>query len=73
MRSNPCLEAVTAELDRVGVRYAISVSGHVFVRWQHGGSMRRIVVSATPSSNHARWKARGDVRRMLRRDGLIGH
>jgi hypothetical protein len=69
MRSNPCLEAVTAELDRVGVRYVIGTNGHVFVRWRHRGGKRRIVVSATPSSNHARWNARGDVRRMLRRDG----
>jgi hypothetical protein len=69
MTRNPCLEAVTTELDRVGVRYEIGTNGHVFVRWRHGGSERRIVVSTTPSSNRARWDARGDVRRVLRRDG----
>jgi hypothetical protein len=34
MRSNPCLEAVTAELDHAGVRYAIGMNGHVHVTWQ---------------------------------------
>jgi hypothetical protein len=71
VRSNPCLTAVTDELDRAGVRYAINMNGHVHVTWQHRGADRRIVVSATPSSDRARWNARGDVRRILRRDGLI--
>jgi hypothetical protein len=69
MRTNPCLEAVTTELDRAGVRYVVGTNGHVFVHWRHRGNRRRIVVSATPSSNRARWNARSDVRRVLRRDG----
>jgi hypothetical protein len=66
------LDAVTAELDRVGLRYAVRTNGHVHVTWQHGELKRRIVMSASPSSNRARWNARSDVRRILRGDGLIG-
>jgi hypothetical protein len=72
MRTNPCLEAVTAELDRAGLRYAVHSNGHVHVTWQHGELRRRVVMSATPSSSRARWNARSDVRRILRQDGLIG-
>jgi hypothetical protein len=52
--------------------YTIRSNGHIRVSWRHGGFTRRILVSAMPSNDRARWDARGDVRRILRRDGLLG-
>jgi hypothetical protein len=72
---NPCLEAVLRELERAGVRPQVRRRGHrhLQIRWAVNGSTRLVVVSATPSSPRAAWAARGDVRRLLRLDGMILH
>jgi hypothetical protein len=69
---NPCLDAVAAELERAGI-YDYTVGRdrrHVHVRWIHGGEVRLVVVSRTPSGPGAPHSARGDVRRLLRQDGV---
>ena len=63
-------------LERAGVRgYRVLHNGrrHLKIRWAVNGSTtpRLVVVSATPSSPRAAWAARGDVRRLLRLDGVI--
>ncbi len=72
MRSNECLQMVRDELDRVGVQYTVDTGKHIHVRWRHGDADRLVVVSVSPSGNRARWNARSDVRKLLKRDGLIG-
>ena len=53
---NPCLEAAVRELERAGgTTRAVD---------------RVVTVSATPSTPRAAWAARGDVRRLLRLDGM---
>jgi hypothetical protein len=69
MRINPCVEAVTGELERAGLNYSIHQNRHVHIRWTHGNAERFIVVSTSPSSSNAPWRSRSDVRRVLRRDG----
>jgi hypothetical protein len=73
MRNNPCLEAAIGELRAAGVYYQILRRGHrhLKIRWSVNGTTRLVVVSATPSGPRAAWAARGDVRRLLRLDGMI--
>lgn len=78
MRNNPCLEAVLTELERAGVGdYQVLHRGrrHLQVRWSANSTTwavdRVVTVSRTPSTPRAAWAARGDVRRLLRRDGMI--
>ena len=71
---NPCLEAVVHELRAAGIRdFRVLRRGrrHLQVRWSGNGTTRMVVVSATPSGPRAAWAARGDVRRLLRQDGMI--
>jgi hypothetical protein len=70
---NPCLAAVLTELERAGIHDYVVENGrrHVHVRWTCDGTLRLVVVSRTPSGPGAPRNARGDVRRLLRLDGLI--
>jgi hypothetical protein len=72
VRNNPCLFVVQAELERAGIRdYVVENGGrHIHVRWRSNGVARLVVVSRTPSGPGAPHNARGDVRRLLRSDGL---
>jgi hypothetical protein len=78
MRNNPCLEIVLTELRAAGVRdYRVlrRRRRHLQVRWSANSTTRAVdrvvTVSATPSTPRAAWAARGDVRRLLRIDGII--
>jgi hypothetical protein len=69
---NPCLAADRRELERAGIHdYVVENGGrHIHVRWRSNGTARLVVVSRTPSGLGAPHSARGDVRRLLRLDGL---
>jgi hypothetical protein len=75
VRTNPCLVAVLDELERAGVRdYTVENDRgrrHIHVRWRSNGTARLVVVTRTPGGSVAPLNARGDVRRLLRLDGLI--
>jgi hypothetical protein len=72
MRRNEALEAAVSELERVGIRPQIEHGKHIKLVWKHSGRDRLVVVAHTASD----WKrsalnSRGNVRRILRSDGLI--
>jgi hypothetical protein len=62
-RKNPALAATLAELEARGVAYSIEQGKHLKVKFAAG----LVVVSSTPSSWRSAVKARGTVRRLLRR------
>jgi hypothetical protein len=70
---NPCIDAVIAELRAAGI-YDYEVARnhkHPQIHWGVNGSRRYLAVSATPSDSYAATKARADVRRLLKADGLL--
>lgn len=70
---NLCLEAICAELDAVGIEYAVNHGGkHIRIEWEHAGEPRLMVCALTPSDRRAHMNSRSDVRAILRTDGLIG-
>lgn len=70
--SNECLDAAVAELNAVGITPDIMHGGkHIQIRWQIGGRDRMYVTAASPSDRRAHLNVRADMRRMLRKDGLL--
>jgi Rha family phage regulatory protein len=70
--SNPCLDAVTDELERAGVQYRVDNGGkHLHVKY--GPAFQHLyVTSATPSdTRRGPLNARTDIRRHLRDFGLM--
>ena len=64
--------AVLAELGRLGIRAQVVDGGkHPMVVWEHNGQMRAQTLPSTPSCHRAKQNCVSDVRRVLRRDGVI--
>lgn len=69
--TSPCVEAAVEELEQVGITPEVSnTSKHIAVRWSVGGQQRVVHVSASPSDFRAPMRAKSDVRRLLREDGI---
>jgi Rha family phage regulatory protein len=69
--SNPCLDAVTRELDLAGVPYRVEMGGkHVHVHYGADGQHLR-VVAATPSDHRAPLNDRAGIRRELKAFGYL--
>lgn len=71
--SNPCLEAVEAELTKAHVPYSVSLGGkHVHIRF--GDKREHLhVVAATPSDHRAPLNERALIRRELVRLGYVAN
>ena len=70
---NPVLDAILDELRLAGIKPTISSGGkHVQIWWTGPDGQPRICRSSiTPSDQQAPHKARAEVRRMLRADGML--
>lgn len=67
-KSNDCLIAVEAELERNGIPYEVRVTRkHIHIHYANTMS----VVPVSPSCSRAWLNARADVRRKLRSLGLV--
>lgn len=72
MITNDCIEAVRAELRLFDIEPSVRPTGkHAAVVWQHNGEERACYTSLTPSDWRAPQRARSDVRKILRGDGLL--
>jgi hypothetical protein len=74
MRNNPCLAAALSELEAVGIRDIVVVPGgkHPQIRWRMSGRGLRVYsVPGSPSDWRSPRNVRGDVRRILRADGVL--
>jgi hypothetical protein len=73
MRRNDVLEAITRELEAAGVSHEVREGGkHLLVRWTARHLTRTLTVQRGGSGEwRASLNARADVRRMLRRDGVM--
>jgi Rha family phage regulatory protein len=70
--SNECLDAAIAELRAVGIDPQVVHGGkHIQVVWSHNGKERRYITGNTPSDWRAPLNVKSDVRRMLRKDGVL--
>ena len=73
MISNDCIEAICEEVRSVGLTPVVRPSGkHAAVMWDCNGVERVYYTALTPSDRRAPLNARGDVRRILREDGVLG-
>lgn len=71
MKRNPVVQAAIDELEAVGIKPDVErTNGHVKVRWEINGNKRLWVGSSTPSDRLAHKKARCDIRRLLKIDGV---
>jgi hypothetical protein len=70
-RRNETLDAVTAELDAVGIGWDIRECRHYKVAFVLKGKSQTIVVPRTPSDYRAPKAARAFVRRVLRRNDVV--
>ena len=71
---NDCLTATLDELAKVGIRAPTIARGgkHIQVRWTSPNrEPRMMAVACTPSDVREAANTRRDVRRLLRRDGLL--
>lgn len=72
MITNKCIEAALEEINAVGIEAAVRPTGkHVAIVWSSNGVERVYHTALTPSDRRAHMNTRGDVRRMLRADGLL--
>lgn len=72
MKTNPCLAAASAELDKAGVPYKVDFTAtHVHIHYGHEYEHLH-VVAATPSDWRAPMNERSAIRRELRGYGYIG-
>jgi len=72
MISNDCIEAICEEVRAVGLAPTVQPSGkHAAVTWNCNGVERVYYTALTPSDRRAPLNARGDVRRILREDGIL--
>lgn len=71
--NNPCVQAIVGELDACRIPYTVEVSGgsHAKIKWQAGQHKRLYFTGWSPSDWRAPKKARADVRRMLKQDGVL--
>jgi hypothetical protein len=65
------LEAVTAELDALGIEHTIAHGKHLKMKFAVNGRSRMCVVPVSGSDRLGPRKSRADVRRMLPADGLL--
>jgi hypothetical protein len=70
-RRNEVLDAVTAELDAVGIGWDIRECRHYKVAFILKGKPQHIVVPRTPSDHRAPKSARAFVRRLLRGNDVV--
>jgi hypothetical protein len=72
-RRNPCVQAILGQLDAVGIKSEIATTNgtHIQIKWTANGNKRLYVTGATPSDRLAPKKAKCDVRRMLKMDGVM--
>lgn len=72
MRRNPARDAITSELEALGVAYTIGNGGrHPFVRIEHDGIVYRMPFAGTPSDHRSARNNRAQVRRLCKRLGLL--
>ncbi len=72
VRRNEELIYVKKELSLHGIDAKVQSGGkHIKITWQHNGQSRLFVVAVTGSDVRGRKNARADLRRLLRRDGVL--
>lgn len=69
MRRNQELDAVTDQLDLVGINYTIERGRHIKIKWTANGVTRTSIVAATGSDWRGTLNNKARVRRLLRQDG----
>jgi hypothetical protein len=70
-RATEILRAATDELDALDIRFVVEVHKHLKLRWVAGGHRRMLVMPISPSDVRIRHHVRGQIRKMLRQDGLL--
>ena len=71
--SNPCLDAAIKELMMAGVTEYRVVNGgkHLQLKWETKNGKRTYNMAQTPSDWRAAKNVRGEIRRLLRYDGIV--
>jgi hypothetical protein len=72
-RQNETIRTVKREPQAVGITPTLTISGssHMKFEWSHNGAPRTVWASSSPSSTFFLKQVRSDVRRILRRDGVL--
>lgn len=69
----PCVAAVEAELDRLGLPYRVEVGRHVkfYVRDPSGAEHHYSVGKTTSTTNRGEENSRAGIRRLVKQLGLV--
>jgi hypothetical protein len=64
--------AVLMELAHLGIRGEVQNGGkHARVIWEHNGQVRTLIIPGTPGDRRAKLNCMCDLRRALRKDGVL--
>jgi hypothetical protein len=74
MPKSECLDVVLRELRENNIKPAVNSGGkHIAVSWYHNTESRRFTCDISASDHRAIVNARADIRRILRRDGVLAN